>query len=82
MRTFYWMTPEGEFHCEVSDSWLVINQKIPNYSWVCDPEVVGGTEYERCGKRLKSFTSLWRGGKYSDFPPEFKTYLLLMGVTV
>lgn len=76
------MTPEGEFHCEKNESWLIINSKIPNHSWVCDPEVDSDSEFHKCGVRHSEFTSKWQGREYSEFPPEFKTYLLLMGVTL
>ena len=80
MRVIYWMTPSGELCHENLPGWFEGNKVIPRSSWVFDPHIGERSESFKCG--MKNDHGKWDYKSYADFPPEFKTYLLLLGVTL
>lgn len=79
MRVIYWYTKENEFFYKGFKHWYRDTELgIPAHSWVYDPSMNTDSEGAMCGY----FVRTWERKKFSDFPPEFKMHLLLMGVGV
>ena len=74
-RNCYWYSPNGEFGETEVIYWEDAVAEIPDGAWVFDPGAYSSRE--QYGKLINH---CWCPQLYDQYPNEFKTYLLLLGV--
>lgn len=74
--TIYIYSPKGEFTTS-EERWVVVVQDVEPGSYLIDTHYSENEAGFRYGMAIRR---QWQYTLFSEFPPEFKTYLLLLGV--